>query len=281
VHCFYFFCADGSCNSFKVFRAQLPKENPYYTAEDKEEDIKLKDGPNAKHAPLCEVCGCLGPKQCGHCHAASYCSREHQAVDWKYGHNEVCKKIQQWQKDKKGDMPVMTKYPSHFLFKEFELVTDPEPDEGDELGDEERDELLQKYEAYKAKDIADPDIDEEGSSAGLEVDKTFKRFSKRIQREPGQVLRYSRAAEPPLWVNDKGQAQESDIPPCPHCKSARIFEFQILPQLLYYLKLDNSLENTKSTLDWGTLVVYACVKSCSEGAQKGWAEEVTWVQAMH
>lgn len=48
--------------------------------------------------------------------------------------------------------------------------------------------MLQKYEDYKNKGEKDDD-EEEPEGSGLEVDKTFKKFSKRIQREPGQVLR--------------------------------------------------------------------------------------------
>ena len=49
---------------------------------------------------------------------------------------------------------------------------------------------------------------------------------------------------------------------------------QVLPQLLYYLKLDVV---GKETLDWGTLAVYMCEKSCSvEGVH--YVEEVVWKQ---
>jgi len=90
-----------------------------------------------------------------------------------------------------------------------------------------------------------------------------------------------RGGESPLWVNDKGQAQDNDIPACPHCNSRRSFEFQILPQLLYYLKVDNNIETAQKSLDWGTVVVYTCPNSCSEGNQKGWAQEFAWLQPMH
>ena len=86
--------------------------------------------------PVCEVCGCYAPKKCGHCHHVSYCSREHQTLDWKYGHNGACKKIQQWQKDNAGnkEIPEFDGYPLHYLFKEFEILTDPEPDVDSGMG---------------------------------------------------------------------------------------------------------------------------------------------------
>lgn len=91
-------------------------------------------------APVCEICGCLGPKHCGHCQYANYCSREHQLDDWKLGHSENCKKICAWKKEnglenstqKPDNLPSFKKYTSTFLFKEMEIVTEPEPlkDEG-------------------------------------------------------------------------------------------------------------------------------------------------------
>jgi len=261
----------------------LAKENPYYTAEDNENAIELK--PNVVQLPLCDVCGCCAPKRCGHCHHASYCSREHQTLDWKSGHNAACKKIQQWQKDNPGkEIPKFSEYPLHYLFKEFELLTDPEPDvdsDEDELEGGEKDEMLRKYEDYK-KNWGKKGAEglEEGDIKNEDIDKTFKKFSKRIAREPGQVLRYSRAENNiPLWVNDKGQTTSSEVPCCPVCGSKREFEFQVLPQLLYYLKVDQSPEVSQNSLDWGTLAVYTCWKSCE--TSKGWAEEYVWLQSMH
>lgn len=37
---------------------------------------------------------------------------------------------------------------------------------------------------------------------------------------------------------------------------------KILPQLLYYLKLEK--RNERDSIDWGTLVVYSCSASCGE-----------------
>lgn len=103
---FLFILLFNNVGSFKVIRVQLPRENPFYTDESKEEDIEIKDEYNfkyprfvlyyfcilmfdkliifiltlIKYAPLCEMCGCLGPKRCSHCHQVSYCSREHQVI---------------------------------------------------------------------------------------------------------------------------------------------------------------------------------------------------------
>ena len=43
--------------------------------------------------PLCQVCGCMAPKHCGKCKMVNYCSRDHQLVDWKKGHKNLCEKM--------------------------------------------------------------------------------------------------------------------------------------------------------------------------------------------
>jgi len=51
---------------------------------------------------------------------------------------------------------------------------------------------------------------------------------------------------------------------------------QVMPQLLNHLQQD---EMDPSALDWGTIVVYTCSKSCSgpPGGAK-YDEEFVWVQ---
>ncbi|OSX68948.1 hypothetical protein BU14_2057s0002, partial [Porphyra umbilicalis] len=54
---------------------------------------------------------------------------------------------------------------------------------------------------------------------------------------PAQVLRY---APTPLWPAAEGAPAPDggDVPPCGACGAPRAFEFQVLPSLLYYLRLD-------------------------------------------
>ena len=116
-HCFHrtlflFCCKNGQCykqNSskcFAVFRSQLGKENKFYSSKpppdindefldlDKvKKDVDRFIESNNLHK-LCSLCGCKADKQCSGCHAISYCSREHQTIDWKAGHKVVCKPIQ-------------------------------------------------------------------------------------------------------------------------------------------------------------------------------------------
>lgn len=55
---------------------------------------------------------------------------------------------------------------------------------------------------------------------------------------------------------------------------------QVMPQLLNHLQQD---EMDSSALDWGTLVVYACSRSCGAAGAGGaagssYAEEFVWMQ---
>jgi len=77
-------------------------------------------------------------------------------------------------------------------------------------------------------------------------------FFTRVARAPSQVLRYRRGGRP-LWT--RSSPKPTDIPNCPRCGAPRHFEFQLLPQLLYYLKLHDEI-------DFGTLAVYTCDASC-------------------
>ncbi|CAL5425955.1 unnamed protein product [Camellia sinensis] len=101
--------------------------------------------------------------------------------------------------------------------------------------------------------------------------KSWASFQERIARAPEQVLRYYRRAKP-LWPIYSGRPSETDITKCSYCGGPRGFEFQILPQLLYYF----GVENDVNSLDWATIVVCACEASCEgTGAYK---EEFGWAQ---
>ncbi|KAK9142609.1 hypothetical protein Syun_012009 [Stephania yunnanensis] len=76
----------------------------------------------------------------------------------------------------------------------------------------------------------------------------------------------------PLWPMSIGQPSKADIPNYNYCNGPLCYEFQILPQLLYYFGVKNDV----NSLDWGTIVVYACADSCD--ASMSYKEEFAWVQ---
>ncbi|KAJ0111228.1 hypothetical protein Patl1_00942 [Pistacia atlantica] len=103
--------------------------------------------------------------------------------------------------------------------------------------------------------------------------KSWASFQGRIAKAPEQVLRYCRnASAKALWPMSSGRPSKGDIPNCSCCGGPRCFEFQILPQLLYYFDIKNDVDS----LDWTTIVVYTCEGSCETSIN--YVEEFVWVQ---
>jgi pre-rRNA-processing protein TSR4 len=186
------------------------------------------------------------------------------------------------------------------LTKEAQLLAAYEKEKAESKDDEEEEEdLTSAVSSWHSPKLKDP---------------LFLKFKLRTADKPEQVLRYNRAPgkegkTQPMWVSnwyqpasppiaaEQLQAQkpasdgkkapppprpiaptneqnEAAIPACQSCGSARRFEFQVLPQLLYYFG------RSSSVLDFANLVVYTCENTCGEGTKHpGYVEEYTWVQA--
>ncbi|XP_012638006.1 programmed cell death protein 2 isoform X2 [Microcebus murinus] len=259
---FLFCCREPPCCAgLRVFRNQLPRKNDFYSYEPPSENpppetgesvcLKLKSG-----ALLCRVCGCLGPKTCSQCHKAHYCGKVHQALDWRSGHKQACSQPDHL------DHAI----PDHnFLFPEFEIVIETE--------DEIKPEVVEKEDATEIVGSMSEALEEELDSMAKhesKEDKIFQKFKTQIALEPEQILRYGRGLAP-IWISGENIPQEKDIPACP-CGAKRIFEFQVMPQLLNYLKADR----LGTSVDWGILAVFTCAESCSLGTS--YTEEFVWKQ---
>lgn len=140
--------------------------------------------------------------------------------------------------------------------------------------------LLEDYESRRAnigEEFSATDMqDVEESSADQQH---WAAFQARLSQAPDQVLRYCRAVgAKPLWPSLEGQPKERDIPPCANCGGPRMFEFQLLPQLLYFLGVQNEADS--DSLDWATIAVYTCANSCNKSGSscEGYVEEFPWVQ---
>lgn len=122
------------------------------------------------------------------------------------------------------------------------------------------------------------------------VDAAMNKFRKRTRCEPQQCIRYDRdAVDTPLWVSASHQPTDTDVPACESCGAPRTFEFQIMPQAISFLlgyedgKHDDVEEGNGAGgdggergegvkrsvkqaalegLDFGTIAVYTCSKSC-------------------
>eukprot|EP00727_Mastigamoeba_balamuthi_P000007 m51a1_g10002 putative programmed cell death protein 2 (371) ;mRNA; f:78349-79754 len=279
----FIFCC-RSCSSAKVFRGQLPDSNPYYELEDARVDhAGVKEG--AERSPLCVVCGCWGPKQCARCHTR-YCSGLHQKLDWAAGHSKECAALAS------GEQKDPREHQHNCVLPETEIVTEegthpkPGPEAAEAFARRDAEEIQRKLEAMKSNKKASmyeqEDLEEavkglettEGSGPGAHPrDKLFERFTKRLQRAPDQVLRYDRGGKP-LWHNDKGLL-EGEAPKCGVCGGDRVFEMQVLPQLLQLLGLP-----AEGDLDFGTLAVYTCRNSCqpADPVKCAYVEEYVWNQ---
>ncbi|KAJ8393259.1 hypothetical protein AAFF_G00063310 [Aldrovandia affinis] len=255
---------DNRC--FKVYRSQLPRKNDFYPYDPPLQERPVESDNDAdvlqSGVKLCRVCGCPGPKSCSRCHAANYCSKEHQVMDWKKGHKNECSTNATSRSD--GFLK------HEFLFPEFELVTEPEEVQVKEEQCE-ADEIQKTLElstvggeALDEKELDNVAMHEtEDSSA-------FHKFKRRTELEPHQVLRYCRRGSP-LWVSSDHVPKDEEIPNCP-CGAKRIFEFQVMPQLLNHLKVDSP----HASIDWGTLAVYSCEDSCDQGHR--YTPEFIWKQ---
>ena len=134
------------------------------------------------------------------------------------------------------------------------------------------------------------------------IDKTFQSFANRLAQNPQQVLRYEFGGLPLLYskadavgarlVPFKSLSHPSSsrvpvanktgnlrIPGCANCGSTRVFEFQLTPQAISELELD---ETGLEGMDWGTIIVGVCGKDCQAKdvgvGQVGYLEEWVGVQ---
>jgi pre-rRNA-processing protein TSR4 len=92
------------------------------------------------------------------------------------------------------------------------------------------------------------------------------------------------------------------IAPCPSCQAKRVFECQLMPNLINVLRQTGGVETSKMTdeerrktventlkgretggdgtrnMDWGTCMVFSCEKDCCPDPD-GWREEAVLIQA--
>eukprot|EP00743_Colponemidia_sp_Colp-15_P003571 GILK01003853.1.p1 GENE.GILK01003853.1~~GILK01003853.1.p1 ORF type:complete len:400 (-),score=68.67 GILK01003853.1:158-1321(-) len=301
----------GKSGAYKVFRCQLARQNEFFpyelkdrAAEEEEEQRKAKskakpkskaqkqpDNTGVSLVPLCVVCGCKAESCCASCNAFHYCSDAHRQEHRRSGTHQCESAVEA------ADLTST----SGAVLPEFELVVeedDTEPsgqqqqDEDEEEEDEEdADEsqfkheldLLRKYQEEQAQTkMTESDSKLEGElmedlfkkMAVTDVDETFTAFNAAVAHHPEQVLRYWRSsASSPLWVASANQIAVSAVPSCPICGGRRVFEFQVMPQILYYMG------ESIGDLDFGTLAVFTCESSCDSAPPGFYVPEYVHFQA--
>ncbi|KAI0641854.1 programmed cell death protein 2 [Trametes meyenii] len=170
--------------------------------------------------------------------------------------------------------------------------------------------------------------DLEGYENSLDVDHVFERFSERVSYEGEQCLRYERGGTPLPFASDKVFDRLFPVPPapplpvtkpdfmvapprkrsyapaslprCPYCDGPRVFECQLMPNLINVLRTPAAAADAKKLTDaerraevmhafkgaaaskgmeWGTCMVFSCEKDCTGGKEGStWREEYVLVQ---
>ncbi|GJE91106.1 Programmed cell death protein 2 C-terminal domain-containing protein [Phanerochaete sordida] len=173
----------------------------------------------------------------------------------------------------------------------------------------------------------------EGYENSLDIDQVFERFIKRVGYEAEQCIRYELGGTPLPFASDevfdtlfpkppapnmpvtkantmvvppaKRTFNPSAIPQCPHCNGKRVFECQLMPNLINILRNKNTSGPAKPQTDeerrkeveamlkgessieqtgmgWGTCMVFSCEKDCCEengsSLANCWREEFVLVQ---
>nr|XP_033791687.1 programmed cell death protein 2-like [Geotrypetes seraphini] len=104
-------------------------------------------------------------------------------------------------------------------------------------------------------------------------DHVFHKFMKRISTCPQQILRYSWNGQP-IFITSSPLNNNKLVPACRSCKSVRIFEFQLMPALVSIIQgVDSDV-----SVEFGTVLVYSCQKSCWASDQQHPLEEFAFVQ---
>ena len=293
---FLFVCHRQSClarHSYSqpavlCYRSQLPRRNAYYSYEPPpklqrtgntkaETPAESECGGNA----LCAVCGMKGASVCSACKNVWYCGKRCQKRDWKHGHKQTCSQLST---ATVASPPISTDR-SSLLFPSHELEIETEYIPASSTSDYSKENELLTHYTTKESNGGDED-DELDDTDGLSSlgplhkrDRHFTRFRRRIAYNPDQVLRYERGGTE-LWVSEEGAVsgggREGSL--CERCGGKRVFECQVLPQLLYYLDTEESgvrrtdeddkavaMRALKEGLDWGSLFVYTCERNCGVG----------------
>ncbi|WJZ90404.1 hypothetical protein VitviT2T_009550 [Vitis vinifera] len=266
---------EKASRSVKVFRCQLPRSNPFYSSEPPRGDGT--DKPSGIGARLCNWCGTWnGDKVCSSCRKAHYCSEKHQVMHWRSGHKFVCRQMKT-SSESSNSIPVnnrttsnkLEKVASNTLWSEYEIINEDECEFDIEMSEDN---------GYSSSLVSNDRSDETFKALlkHFEADddkKSWTSFQECIGKAPEQVLRYCRSPRAkPVWPISSGRPSQVDAPKCRYCGGPSVFEFQILPQLLYYFGVKDDVD----CLDWSTIAVYTCEASCE--ASLSYKEEFAWIQ---
>ncbi|KAK4051986.1 hypothetical protein OIO90_004516 [Microbotryomycetes sp. JL221] len=146
------------------------------------------------------------------------------------------------------------------------------------------------------------------------VDEVFLNFQQKVSLEPNQIVRYHHGSTPLAFssnskpyktlftssstlisskINSKTNQtfNSNQIQTCSSCHSRRIFELQLMPNLIWSLGLiqiqssqqQEQLERIETHLEWSTIWICTCENECTQMNQKekkgeAWREEMVYVE---
>lgn len=291
-----FICTGCNPNRVRVFRAQLPRENPYYSYDPPDADAiacsleEAGDRDRELAELCCESCGL--PYTVAGCakegDRCSECARlqrigETAAVLQERELSTVDADAPEEEEEEAGagppkDQPPRSGGPQG---EEIEEVFTPGAREAAGMDRDPVAEadaaiaaakakgasgaVLEKLRAYREKVVENAesamDASEQAAFDDLskergEHDPVFSGFQRHARANAQHVLRYVYGGEP-LWFCASNQL-EGGPPPCERCGAERIFEFQVQPQLIAMLGQSRLADR----LDYGVICCYVCSRSC-------------------
>lgn len=234
-------CQTDSTQTVRVLRCQLPQQNSYFPTVPTTQDFSnwKRNLPETHGVQLCQVCGMRGKYKCP-LQQLYFCGKDHQKEYKKHVFDRV----------QKGEVP--SELPS--VFPIAELAVEAEVSTVDENDVEERDVMFQNSKG--GDDDSDTELEQEDlnrmtgkKGKANEQDPVTQTFMQRIQRQPDQALRYARwkangkgvvPDDKVLWI--RKDYRPSQIPDCPYCGSPRLFEFQLMPQMLDHFNQNTAID---------------------------------------
>ena len=101
-------------------------------------------------------------------------------------------------------------------------------------------------------------IDETDILENYNNDVQTYRFYKKLSLVAGQVIRYGWNQSPLL---NSSNVKLDETLSCANCGSIKVFEFQLMPALINYLRLRTN--NEPLNVDFATVLVFTCKQNCS------------------
>ena len=283
----YVFCcknekciSKGGHSGFRVFRSQLPRKNEFYPFDELTNDQTIFDNNKVSESNVREAQGAKGEKNIRR-------NDEGGSSTFQFKLYEI---VSESEIDCLNDVNAVI----NDKFKDVIQEQINKPKTATEEGQEEEEEDV----AITQSDIdgvmnAITDNGKPNTQASANggktkskgskntivsktLDKSMTYFHHRVDIAKDQILRYARwKTGEELFFSDKNRPNVLEtIPKCPHCNGPRLFEFQIMPQLLSYLNLEDV--PGPGELDWGGIYIYTCKNSCSDGSKC--LEESVWCQ---